>query len=348
MLDLATLFPAPLLAAMLGDLGADVVTVEPENGDPLRRVGPQRDGDAVAWTVAARNKRSVVVDVAAARDLAAVADVVVVNQQQARLTRRGWDHASVRAGNPKVVYVSVSAFGATGPYADRPGNGSIAEAFGGLAHLTGDPGGPPVLASAAVGDTLAAISGVGRVLAALYSRDARSGGGAFVDVAMYEPVMELLATALASWPLGTEPPARAGSRVPGAVPRNVYRAADGNYVALSGPTDEQVERILDVIGRIAELDRWRRAAQRSGEEGDALDTAVAEWIAARPSADVVAAFLDARVPVAPVNDLAMLARDPHVRSRGSWDAATGAALRRAPAIGEHTDEVLAEWLHGPA
>ena len=344
-LDLATLFPAPLLAALLGDLGADVVKVEPATGDPLRRVGAlDRDGNSVAWRVAARNKRSVVADHATAAALAAVADVVIVNQPAAVLTRNGWDAASVTAANPRVVYVSLTAFGASGPYANRPGNGSIAEAFGGFAHLNGSPDGPPLLPSLALGDTLAAIAGVAPIVAALYARDVHRGRGTVLDLSMYEPILALQAAAIAAWRPEDEPPARMGSRIAAAAPRNLYECADGMWIGVSGPTDEQVGRLLAVMDRSGEVARWGTAAQRLGAEADALDEAVAAWIAARPRTEVVDRLLDARIPAAPVNTIADLAADPQVRARHSLERALGLVRRIAPAIGEHSDEVAAEWL----
>lgn len=347
-LDLATLFPAPLLAAMLGDLGADVVKVEAANGDPLRRVGAlDESGTAVAWQVAARNKRSVVVAAPTAAALAAIADVVIVNQPTALLVRNGWDAPTVMAANPRVVYVSLTAFGVTGPYADRPGNGSIVEAFGGFAHLNGQAAGPPVLPSLALGDTLAAIAGVAPIVAALYARDVGDGSGARLDLSMYEPILDLQAAAIAAWQPGDPPPARMGSRIAAAAPRNVYECADGGWIAVSGPTDEQVARLLALMERPADVARWGRAAQRIGSEADALDAVVAVWVGARTRDEVLAQLLDARIPAAPVNTLADLAADPQVQARASLDRARGIARRAAPEIGQHTDEVLAEWLGAP-
>jgi formyl-CoA transferase len=344
-LDLATLYPAPLLAAMLGDFGADVVKVEAADGDPLRRVGAlDVTGTAVAWRVAARNKRSVVADPPTAAALAAVADVVIVNQPAAVLVRNRWDATSVISANPRVVYVSLTAFGATGPYADRPGNGSIAEAFGGFAHLNGAAGGPPVLPSLALGDTLAAIAGVAPIIAALFARDTGRGSGARLDLSMYEPILDLQAAAIAAWQPGDDPPTRRGSRIAAAAPRNVYECADSSWIAVSGPTDEQVTRLLTLMGRPDDVARWGRAAQRREGEADALDAAVADWVHARSRDNVLAQLLEARIPAAAVNSIADLAVDPQVQARASLDHALGVTLRPAPEIGQHTDEVLTEWL----
>ncbi len=343
-LDLATLFPAPLLAAMLGDLGADVVKVEPENGDPLRQVGANIDGTTAGWKVAGRNKRSVVVAKNVAADLAAVSDVVIVNRRRQVLERDAWDYNSVRSRNENVIYVSLTAFGTHGPYADRPGNGSIAEAFGGFAFLNGETQGSPTLPSLPLGDTLAAMSGMNSVLAALYARDVNGAGGTYVDIAMYEPMLSLLATSIAAWDPSSEAPVRMGSRIAGAAPRNVYRCADGEWLALSGTTDQQVARLLRVMGHDESSSAWTHASDRAGAAADALDDAVADWIARQDREAAISVLARERIPVAPVNSLADLAKDQHVRERGSLDSALGVVRRSSPALGEHTQDVLREWL----
>jgi formyl-CoA transferase len=372
-LDLATLFPGPMLATMLGDLGADVVKVEPAGGDPLRFVGVMGATHSYVWSLVGRNKRSIRVDVedaegvALVQRLAAVADVVVVNQPPKVLARWGCTYDELAARNPRVIMASVSGFGLVGPDASRAGNGTLAEAFAGLTHMTGEPDGPPVLPSVPVGDVMGAMAGIGGVLAALYWRDANGGTGQLVDVSLYESVLPFLCTAMVAWTPGDPPPARTGSRVPGAVPRNVYGTADGRWLAVSGATDAQVGRVLALLGVDTPDARARFATSAARlEHGDELDALVAAWIAARDADTVLAALDGARIPVSEVNDLARLVADPHVVARGSvahvedpelgplvmpapqprLSATPGRIARPAPALGEHTDAILAEWLDG--
>jgi crotonobetainyl-CoA:carnitine CoA-transferase CaiB-like acyl-CoA transferase len=321
-LDIATLFAAPQIATMLGDRGAEVVKVEPPGGDPLRHMGVQRDGTSVVWELVSRNKRSIELDLdtdagqAELRQLVEWADVLVENFSPELRKRRHCTYEELSAINQRLIQVSVSCFGLTGPYADRPGNGTIAEAFAGLTHMIGEPDGPPILPSVAIGDTLTAFSGVIGVLAACWSRDTKGGKGRLVDVSMYEPILQIMATTIGTWDGTSEPPKRTGSRVPGGVPRNVYKTNDGKFVAISGTTDPQVARVLAVIGHDTPESRARygKAADRL-QVGDQLDTLVADWVAANDRDAVMTAFLDARVPIAPVNDARDIAADPHIKSR---------------------------------
>ncbi|HZP28935.1 MAG TPA: CoA transferase [Acidimicrobiia bacterium] len=322
--DLSTLFAAPQIGALLADLGADVVKVEPPTGDPLEGLGLQRGGRSAPYRLANRGKRRVVVDfdteagLVAVGELTARAGVVVCNQPRTVLARWHCTPEEIAARNPRAVVVTVSCYGTTGPWADRPGNGSLAEAFAGLTNLTGEADGPPMLGSVALGDSLVALAGAFGALAACWHRDAAGGSGQHVDVSMYEPVIALLGPAVAAWAPGEPPPVRTGSRVPGGVPRNVYRAADGRYVVLSGTTDAQVARVLAVIGRDTPEDhaKFGKSADRLARV-DELDGLVADWIAAHPRDDVLTAFDGARVPITPVNDLAELAEHPQVVARGS-------------------------------
>jgi crotonobetainyl-CoA:carnitine CoA-transferase CaiB-like acyl-CoA transferase len=322
--DLSTLLAAPQVSALLGDFGADVVKIEPPEGDPLRRLGAVRGGRSVPYALASRNKRIAHADFTSSdglelvRRLIDAADVVVVNQPRKLLERWGLTYEQLSARNPRLVYVWVTCFGADGPYAELPGNGSLAEAFGGLTHLTGEADGPPMLPSSALGDPLVALSGLIGTLLACYARDVNGAPGQLVDVSMYEPVMTLLGLTVAAWDGTGDPPMRTGSRVAGGVPRNVYRTRDDRWVVLSGTTDGQVARVLSVIG----LDT-PEAAVRYGTSAarlavaDELDALVAEWIRGQDRNDVVAVFRRERVPVSPVNDLADLVADPHVQARKS-------------------------------
>jgi crotonobetainyl-CoA:carnitine CoA-transferase CaiB-like acyl-CoA transferase len=339
--DLSTLFAGPQVAAILADFGADVVKVEPPEGDPLRHLGVQRDGVSAQYALANRGKRLVHVDPDrephTLHSLLDRAHVVVSNQPERLLSRWGADPTSVLRRNPSAIVTTVSCYGSDGPWGGRPGGGTLAEAFGGLTHVTGEPGGPPILPSAPAGDSLVALAGVVGVLAACWSRDVKGGPGQHVDVAMYEPIIGLLGPLVAGWEPGTPPPGRHGSRLPDGAPRNVYRAGDGQFLVLSAPTNEQVQRLLPVLGLPADDERFA-ASERRIANADELDRLVGEWIAARPAAESLAAFGEARLPAGPVHDLAQLLVHPQVQARGSVRTVDGillpgplAQLRRTPA-----------------
>lgn len=372
-LDLTNLFAAPQIAATLADFGADVVKIEPPSGDPIRRIGVSRDGASPQWALVARNKRAIALDLDASGDrarfdrLVEAADVLVENLTTKLLGRWGCDFETLSARNPRLVVTSISCYGRTGPYADRAGAGTLAEAFAGFAHLNGEADGPPLVPSLPLGDTLSGLSGVIGTMMALYARDRPdgTGRGQHVDVTMIEPILQLLALPLVHWGGEGAPPARMGSRVAGGVPRNLYRASDGDYLALSGTTDAQVARILSLLGRDGEEDRGRFGTSAARlARADELDGLVADWISAHTREEALSAFHAIRIPVAPVNDLAAILDDPHVRARASVgtldDPAMGPLRFVTPAprlsetpgrhrhvgpeIGEHDAQVFREWL----
>jgi crotonobetainyl-CoA:carnitine CoA-transferase CaiB-like acyl-CoA transferase len=369
-LDLATLLPGPMLAAMLGDLGADVVKVEPPTGDPLRVTGAMHGGHSLLWSLANRNKRSLIADLddpdglALVHRLTEVADVIVLNQPLHVLERWACNYEAIAERNPGAVVVLVSGYGADGPYAERAGTGTVLEAFGGLTHMTGEADGPPVLSSVPIGDYLGAFFGFQGVLAALYWRDACGGTGQFVDASIYEAVMQLLGPAMATWSPGQPAPSRTGSRIPAATPRNVYTTSDDRWVVISGPTDSQVARILEVINADQETRERFATANHRNEHAGELDAAVAGWVASHELTTVVASLVDARVPVTEVQDTAGLYADPHVHARSSitaiHDPETGDRLipspaphlhatpprtpSSGPALGADTGAVIRDWL----
>jgi len=373
-LDLTNLLSAPQIGATLADFGADVIKIEPRSGDPIRRIGIQRDGGSPQWALVARNKRAITLDLdqpegqRVFRGLLERADVLVENLTTSLLDRWHCGYDELAPAFPRLVVVSVSCYGRSGPYRDRAGAGTLAEAFAGFAHMNGEADGPPMVPSLPLGDTLAGLSGVIGTLMALYSRDregAASGRGQHVDVTMIEPILQLLALPFANDDGEAPGPRRMGSRVAGGVPRNLYRAADGDWMALSGTTDAQVARILGVIGLDTEAARERFGrSQARLARADELDGAVASWIATRSRPVALEAFHAARIPVAPVNDLAAILEDPHVRDRASvvtledpgmgqlsfvapaprLSATPGRHRRTGPHLGEHNVEVYGEWL----
>ena len=373
-LDLTNLFAAPQIAATLADFGADVVKIEPRDGDPIRRIGLQKNGASPQWALVARNKRAITLDLnheegqAIFARLVAEADVLIENLPAKLAKRWGADYATLSTRNPKLIVVSVSCYGKSGPYEDRAGAGTLAEAFAGFAHMNGFADGPPMVPSLPLGDTLVGLSGVIGTMMALYGRDRAKGGsdqGQHVDVSMIDPILQLLALPLVNYDSVEAPPKRNGSRVAGGVPRNVYRAADGDYLALSGTTDAQVGRILELIGRngAPDLDRFASSPARLAN-GDALDGIVAAWISKRSREEALSAFHGIRIPVAPVNDLAAILDDPHVRARASVTAIEDANLgslnlvspvphlsgspgqhrHTGPALGQDNASVLNDWL----
>jgi crotonobetainyl-CoA:carnitine CoA-transferase CaiB-like acyl-CoA transferase len=372
-LDISTFLAAPQISAMLGDFGADVVKIEPPKGEALRSIGAQRDGASLMWAMASRNKRTITLDLetprgqAILRELVTKVDVLVENYPAATLDAWGCSYEALAACNPDLVMVSVSCYGASGPLADRPGAGTLAEAFGGLTHMTGDADGPPMLPSIPLGDTLVAFSGVIGALVAAYHVKVNGGGGQHVDVSMYEPVLTLLQSTITAWdPSSSDPPPhRSGSRVPTGVPRNLYRSRDGRWVVVSGTTDRQVARILALIGHDTEEGRARfaRSADRL-RHADELDGLVASWIAEHDADRAIAELERNRVPVAPVHDVPGLLADAHIAARGSLvtvddprmgqvtlvaptprlEGTPGAIRFTGPAIGAHNAEVYGELL----
>jgi crotonobetainyl-CoA:carnitine CoA-transferase CaiB-like acyl-CoA transferase len=323
-LDGSTLMSAPQISALLSDMGAAVVQLEPKGGDPLRHMGVQRDGQSLMWAMVGRNKQSLPLDLAnpASRPLferlIRWSDVFVENYPPDVAARRGCTYDDLVAVNPAIIVVSVSCYGRSGPYGDRPGAGTIAEAFGGLTQMTGEADGPPMLSSIPLGDGLAALSGAMGVLAALYHRDARGGAGQHVDVSMYEPILHLLNGTITGWDPSGAPPGRTGSRVPGGVPRNTYRCADGTWVAVSGTTDNQVARMLVLTGNDTDEARARFGTSAARlAAADELDALVAAWVAQHGRDEVIDALLDAKIPVSPVNTVPDILSDPHVVARAS-------------------------------
>ncbi|AIV37022.1 CaiB/BaiF CoA transferase family protein [Streptomyces sp. CCM_MD2014] len=325
-LDLATLFAGPLAATMLGDFGAEVIKVEhPTRPDPSRGHGPSKDGVGLWWKLLGRNKHTITLDLskpagrATFLRLAATADVVVENFRPGTLERwdLGWDELS--AVNPRLVLTRVTGFGQFGPYARRPGFGTLAEAMSGFAAMTGEPDAPPVLPPFGLADSIAALATAYAVMTALAARE-RTGEGQVVDMAIIEPILTVLGPQPLWYDqLGHVQP-RTGNRSQNNAPRNTYRTADGTWVAVSTSAQSVAERVMRLVGRPELIDEpWFATGAERARHADVLDAAVGDWIARHSRADVLAAFEKAEAAVAPVQDVRDVMADPQY---GALDTVT--------------------------
>ncbi|MFE5916040.1 CaiB/BaiF CoA transferase family protein [Streptomyces sp. NPDC056468] len=316
-LDLATLFAGPLAATMLGDFGAEVVKVEhPEKPDPSRGHGPSKDGVGLWWKVLGRNKRTITLNLskpggrATLLRLVATADVVIENFRPGTLERwdLGWPELS--AANPRLVLARITGFGQFGPYAHRPGFGTLAEAMSGFAALTGEPDAPPTLPPFGLADSIAGLATAYAVMTALAARE-RTGEGQVVDMALIEPMLLALGPQ-ATWydQLGYVQE-RTGNRSANNAPRNTYRTADGTWVAVSTSAQSIAERVMHLVGRPELIDEpWFATGADRAHHADVLDKAVGDWIARHTRADVLAAFEKAEAAVAPIQDVRDVMTDP--------------------------------------
>ncbi|MFI2369600.1 CaiB/BaiF CoA transferase family protein [Streptomyces sp. NPDC018833] len=323
-LDLATLFAGPLCATLLGDFGAEVIKVEhPTRPDPSRGHGPAKDGVGLWWKVLGRNKRTVTLDLstpggrATLLRLATTADVVVENFRPGTLEKWGLGWEELSAANPRLVLTRVTGFGQFGPYSNRPGFGTLAEAMSGFAAATGEPEGPPTLPPFGLADSVAALATAYAVMTALAARTT-TGRGQVVDMAIIEPILAVLGPQLLWYDqLGYVQP-RTGNRSRNNAPRNIYRTADGSWLAVSTSAQSVAERVMHLVGRPELIDEpWFATGHGRAEHADLLDEAVGGWIARHTRTDAVAAFEKAEAAIAPVYDVRDIVADPQYQALGT-------------------------------
>jgi len=320
-LDLATLFAGPMAATMLGDFGAEVIKIEhPTKPDPSRGHGPSKDGIGLWWKLLGRNKRTITLNLskpggrATFLRLAASADVVIENFRPGTLEKwdLGWPELS--AANPRLVLTRVTGFGQFGPYAHRPGFGTLAEAMSGFAAITGEPDAPPVLPPFGLADSIAGLATAYAVMTALAARD-RTGEGQVVDMAIIEPILTVLGPQPTWYDQLGHVQERTGNRSANNAPRNTYRTADGSWVAVSTSAQSIAERVMRLVGRPELIDEpWFASGAQRAEHADLLDAAVGSWIAERPRSEVLAAFEKAEAAVAPIQDIRDVMTDPQYQA----------------------------------
>jgi crotonobetainyl-CoA:carnitine CoA-transferase CaiB-like acyl-CoA transferase len=358
-LELARVLAGPWIGQTLADLGADVIKVEAPAGDETRGWGPPfaADGAAAYFHACNRGKRSISLDFAEAGDLglarrlAAAADVVAENFKVGGLARFGLDYTSVAAGNPGVVYASVTGFGQDGPLAPRAGYDFIVQAMGGIMDLTGEPDGPPEKPGVAHADLFTGLYGTVAVLAALRLRD-RTGRGQWIDLSLFDAQLAALANQATNFLIGGVVPRRMGNAHPNIVPYQVFEAADGPLVVACG-NDGQFARLCEGLGLDLHLDaRFRTNPDRLAHR-EAVVGAIAARLAAMPRAEVLSMLEAGGVPAGPINTVAEAFAEPQAAARGAVLEIGGSRGPRSPM--RFSDAELAADLppprldeHGPA
>ena len=379
-LDLSRILAGPYATQLFADLGADVVKVEnPDGGDDTRRWGPpftsKADGgrgDAAYFSACNRNKRSITVDFASVagadllRDLAKTADIIVENFRPGGLQKYGLDYASIAAINPGIIYCSITGFGQTGPYSNRPGYDFLIQGMGGLMSITGQPDGSPgagpVKVGVAVCDLFTGLFTANAALAALAYRN-RTGKGQHIDCALLDSQVAMLANQSANWLNAEFCPTRMGNHHPSVVPYTVYKAADGFVIVACG-NDKQFIRLTAALG-VPEMgdDAAFMTNEARIKNRDRLDLELGNAIADFDRETVITLLEKAGVSCGRINDIAEVFDDPQVQARGLRidqrrsdnspisSTAFPAKLSETPAhyhsapplLGEHNDDVLRQW-----
>jgi succinyl-CoA---D-citramalate CoA-transferase len=370
-LDLSTIVSGGTATSMLADLGARVVKVEhPRGGDPLRSWGPFVAGESIWWKVVSRNKKSITLDLSRTqgqqlfKELTRWADILVENFRPGTLERWGLAPDDLLAQHPRLVVVRVSGFGQTGPYRGRPGFGTVAEAMSGLVAITGFPDSPPLVPAIPLADEVAGLMGSLAALAAIHHRGA-SGRGQVIDVSLYEPLFRLLIPHVTQYTALGVLARRLGNRFPDAAPRNLYRAADGSWIALSATSQRVFERLAMAIGRPELLDdpRFTDNAARVRHR-EALDAIIGDWMAARAQDEILARLEESGAVAGPVYDVPRILQDPHFAAREDvitvddpdlgavqmvgvvpkFSETPGVVSHAGPKLGAHNREIYGGWL----
>ena len=322
--ELATLFAGPLAATWLADFGADVVKVEhPRRPDPSRGHGPAKNGVGLWWKTIGRNKRTVTLDLSkpggreTMLQLAEQADVVIENFRPGTLERWGLGPEQLAEANPRLIIARVTAFGQTGPYATRPGFGTVAEAMSGFAALSGEPDGAPMLPPFGLADGVAGLATAYAIMLVLASRGT-TGRGQVVDLAIIEPLLALLGPQISAYDqLGYVQP-RTGNQTSNNSPRNLYRTSDGSWVAVSTSAQNIAERVMRLVGREEVINEpwFATGAGRAAHRAE-VDPPVAAWISAHSLPETLEAFERAEAAIGPVYDVRGILADPQYQALGT-------------------------------
>lgn len=373
-LELGNIVAAPFAGKIFSEFGAEVIKIEePTNGDPLRQWRVMHHDTSVWWYVQSRNKKSVTVNLRNSKgqeivkELVEHADVVLENFKPGTLEKWNLGYEELKAVNSSIILTRISGYGQTGPYREKPGFGSVAEALGGLRYLTGYPNLPPVRTGVAIGDMVAGLYAVIGTLMALRARDKHpEKKGQVVDVALYESVFSLLEGALPEYDLAGQIRERTGSTLPGVAPSNTYECADESHIVIGGNGDKIFQRLMIAIGRkdIAENPKYANNQGRV-EDVTYIDEAIEAWTKKHTLEEAQKILDAADVPVGPIYGIQDIVKDPHYQAREmlqkvdlpdgkeilvpgivpKLSGTPGEIDWNGPALGEHNDEIYTDYLN---
>ncbi|TQK31253.1 CoA transferase [Arthrobacter sp. SLBN-53] len=340
-LELGTLISGPFAARLLGDMGAEVIKIElPTTPDPLRTWGQaELDGHHFFWTVHARNKKAITLDLRTGRgrelflELVDRADVIVENFRPGTLEKWDLGYEVLKDRNKGIILVRVSGYGQTGPDAGKAGYASVAEAASGLRHMNGFPGGPPPRLALSLGDSLAGMFAAQGALAALYRRTV-TGEGQIVDTALTESCLAVQESTIPDYDVGGVVRGPSGTRLEGIAPSNIYQSANGSWVVIAANQDTVFRRLCAAMGQpeLATDDRFVDHVAR-GRNQDELDAIIGAWAACREPDDIIDTLSEAGVISGPINTVAEVVEDPQLQARGM--------------IADHWDERIGRFVKGP-
>ena len=338
-LDLSRVLAGPYCTALLADLGAEVIKLEPPHGDDYRHIGPFKDGESALFTLNNRGKKSVVLDLKnpahlkLAQDMADHVDVVVENFRPGVADRLGLGAEGLQARNPKLIYCSISGFGQEGPFKDLPAYDLVVQAMSGLMAGTGEEGGAPLKTGESIADLIAGLFASWSIMAALVQRD-KTGQGATLDVAMYDALFSMLTTSHALHLYADALPQRVGNRHPLSTPFGCYATKDGQ-VAICVLNPKQFTALAHLIGvpQVANDPRFTTDESRTRQE-PVVKALIEAWSTQLTSDEAVKALSDAGLPTAPIWDIAQAASNEHATTRGLVTELPHPVLGHAPVIGQ--------------
>jgi len=340
-IEICNTIAGPACARLLADFGADVIKIEPPQGDPVRQIGGCVGGISLYATSILRNKRSIVIDLKSedGRELALAliekADVVLENNRPGVLERLGLGYEQVSEKKPAIIYVRISGYGQDGPYAERPGYGVICEAVAGVRHMTGDPDRPPARVALATTDYLTSVYAAFGTLAALRSRD-QTGRGQVVDVALYETAFTQLEPLVPAYQKLNKVPMRQGPNLPSLAPNSLYPTRDNGYLLIAANNDAIFQRLLNAMQQpeLAKDPRFCSIRVRAEKPNmKALDAIISEWTSQYEAVELEKIIRAAEVPVSRVYTIADIFDDPHYRARNMLPVVPHPSLGEVAQVG---------------